>query len=199
RSVGFGCGNGGSSNWTATGNCALQDQRPVRAPRRSRRRRRLSWHGEISDSIPVMRRVYFIFLCSSVAAFQSVAQGAVDVPRAEEKQKQQNAVAKAQEKRAQATATVEFTGEQAFTEKDLRSAVKEQLTTLDQFGLTSARADDLAFFIEVFYRKHGYTKATVRYKIENRDGLLMEINEGPLMSLGTITFQGNEREPTKKL
>jgi outer membrane protein assembly complex protein YaeT len=146
-----------------------------------------------------MRRFYFILFCNSVAAFQLLAQGAVDVPRAEEKQQQQNAVAKAQEKRAQSSTNVEFTGQQAFNEKDLRSAVKEQLTTLDQFGLTSARADDLAFFIEIFYHKHGYTKATVRYKIESRDRLRMEINEGSLMSLGTITFQGNEHEPAKKL
>ena len=146
-----------------------------------------------------MRRICFVFFCNSLAAFHLVAQTAADVPRAEEKQKQQNAVAKAEEKRAQATTTVEFTGQQAFKEKDLRSAVKEQLTTLDQYGLTSARADDLAFFIEVFYRKHGYTKATVRYKIEGRDRLRLEITEGPLMALGTITFQGNEHEPTKKL
>ncbi len=146
-----------------------------------------------------MRRICFVFFCSSLAAFHLAAQTAVDVPRAEEKQKQQNAVAKVQEKSAQATTTVEFSGQQVFNEKDLRSAVKEQLTTIGQYGLTSARADDLAFFIEVFYRKHGYTKATVRYKIEGRDRLRLEITEGPLMALGTITFQGNEHEPTKKL
>jgi outer membrane protein insertion porin family len=146
-----------------------------------------------------MGRVCFVFFCSVSVAVQLSAQTAVDVPRAEKKQEQQNAVAKVQEKRAQATTTVEFVGEQAFKEKDLRSAVKEQLTTIDQYGLTSARADDLAFFVEVFYKKHGYTKATVRYKIEGRDRLQLEINEGALMGLGTITFAGNEHEPAKKL
>src|ERR1700731_887247 len=146
-----------------------------------------------------MRRYRFFFLCNLAAALELAAQTAVDAPRAEEKQKQQNVVAKEQEKRAQATTNVEFSGEQAFKEKDLRSAVKEQLTTIDQYGLTSARADDLAFFVEVFYRKHGYTKATVRYQIENRDRLRLEINEGSLMALGTITFEGNAHEPSKKL
>ena len=146
-----------------------------------------------------MRSFCLVFVCNFVAALPLAAQTAVDVPRAEEKQKQQNAVARTQEKKAQATSAVEFMGQQAFKEKDLRSAVKEQLATLDQFGITSARADDLAFFVEVFYRKHGYTKATVRYKIENRDRLRLEINEGPVMALGTITFEGNEREPEKKL
>ncbi|HST31484.1 MAG TPA: BamA/TamA family outer membrane protein [Chthoniobacterales bacterium] len=145
----------------------------------------------------MMRRVCFAFLVAVTGPL--AAQTAVDAPRAEEKQKQQNAVAKAQEKRAQAVANVEFSGQQAFTEKDLRSAVKEQLATLNQYGLSSARADDLAFFVEVFYRKHGYTKATVRYKIENGDRLRLEINEGALMDLGTITFEGNAHEPEKKL
>ena len=146
-----------------------------------------------------MRRICFVFLCSPLAVFQLAAQTAVDVPRAEEKQKQQQAVAKAQEKHAQAATNVEFTGEVAFKEKDLRSAVKEQLTTLEQYGLTSSRADDLAFFVEVFYRKHGYNKATVHYKIEGSNRLRLEINEGPVMGLGTITFQGNEHQPSKKL
>src|SRR5712691_5954705 len=146
-----------------------------------------------------MRRYHFFFLCNLAAALELAAQTAVDVPRAEEKQKQEQAVAKEQEKHAQATTTVEFSGEQAFKEKDLRSAVKEQLATIDRYGLTPARADDLAFFVEVFYRKHGYTKASVHYKIENRDRLRLEINEGPLMDLGTVTFEGNSAEPTEKL
>jgi outer membrane protein insertion porin family len=146
-----------------------------------------------------MRRIVFVFFGHALAALPLAAQTAVSVPRAEEKQEQQQAVAKAQEKRALATTNVEFNGEQAFKEKDLRTAVKEQLSTIDQYGLTSARADDLSFFIEVFYRKHGYTKATVRYKIEGRDRLVLEINEGPLMALDTVTFQGNEHESDKKL
>src|SRR5436853_491532 len=146
-----------------------------------------------------MRRYRFFFLCNLAAALDLAAQTAVDVPRAEEKQKEEQAVAKEQEKHAQATTTVEFSGEQALKEKDLRSAVKEQLATVDRYGLPPARADDLAFFVEVFYRKHGYTKASVHYKIESSDRLRLEINEGQLMNLGTITFEGNSGEPTDKL
>jgi len=140
-----------------------------------------------------MRPYRFFFLCNLAAALELAAQTAVDVPRAEEKQKQTNAVAKEQEKHAQATTTVEFSGEQVFQEKDLRSAVKEQLATVDRYGLTPARADDLAFFVEVFYRKHGYTKASVHYKIENRDRLRLEINEGPLARLSDLEDLGNGR------
>ena len=147
-----------------------------------------------------MVRSCLVFWFSVAVVARLAAQTAVNVPeKAEEKQKQQNAVAKEQEKQAQATTTVEFSGEQVFKEKDLRSAVKEQLVTVNRYGLTPARADDLAFFVEVFYRKHGYTKASVHYKIEGRDRLRLEINEGPLMTLGMITFEGNTSEPTQKL
>src|SRR5437016_2330723 len=133
-----------------------------------------------------MGRTFLVFLCSVVLVAPISAQTAVDVPRAEEKQKQERVIAKEQEKKAQATMAVEFSGEQVFSDKDLRSAVKEQLATVDRYGLTPARADDLAFFVEVFYRKHGYTKASVHYRIESRDRLRLEINEGSLMTLGTI-------------
>jgi outer membrane protein insertion porin family len=147
-----------------------------------------------------MRRFCFIFACSVAICADLPAQNAVENPAtAEQKQKRKNAVAKEQEKQAQATSKIEFTGQQAFKEKDLRSAMKEQIATVDRYGLTPARADDLAFFVEVFYRKHGYTKATVKYKIESRDRLQLVINEGALMNLGTITFDGNNSEPTEKL
>jgi outer membrane protein insertion porin family len=147
-----------------------------------------------------MRRFCFIFACSVAIFAELSAQNAVENPAsAEQKQKRKNAVAKEQEKQAQATSKIEFTGQVAFKEKDLRSAVKEQISTVERYGLTPARADDLAFFVEVFYRKHGYTKATVKYRIESRDRLRLEINEGSLMYLGTITFDGNEHQPTQKL
>ncbi|HEY6070769.1 MAG TPA: POTRA domain-containing protein, partial [Chthoniobacterales bacterium] len=147
-----------------------------------------------------MRRFCFIFACSIAICADLPAQNAVENPAsAEQKQKRQNAVAKEQEKQAQSSSKIEFIGQQAFKEKELRSAVKEQIATVDRYGLTPARADDLAFFVEVFYRKHGYTKATVKYKIQGRDQLQLVINEGALMNLGTITFDGNEHEPTQKL
>lgn len=145
-----------------------------------------------------MRFVSFpLFLCSLAFASELAAQTAVTRP--EEKQKEQHAVAQQQEKRAQHTSTIEFRGEQAFSDKELRSQLKEQITTIDDYGLTAARGDDLAFFLEVFYRKHGYVKVNVRYAIESGDRLRLEINEGPLMTLGTVVFEGNAAEPTKKL
>src|SRR5437762_4514267 len=141
-----------------------------------------------------------LFCLGSVAlASRIAAQTAVDVSRPEERQKARQAVVKAQEKRAQKTSIIEFRGEQAFNEKDLRSALKEEITTIDDFGLSPARADDLAFFLEVFYRKHGYAKVDVHYAIESQNRLRLDITEGPLMTLGKVIFDGNAKEPADKL
>jgi len=129
----------------------------------------------------------------------AVAQSAVDVARPEERQKTRQAIIKQQEKRAQQTSVIEFRGEKAFDEKELRSQLKEEITTIDDYGLSPARADDLAFFLEVFYRKHGYAKVNVHYAIESQNRLRLDITEGPLMTISTIIFEGNVQEPTDKL
>jgi outer membrane protein insertion porin family len=146
-----------------------------------------------------MRPRVLFYLGSVALAVKVAAQSAVDVPRPEEKQKAQQAVAKQQEKRARQTSVIEFRGEQAFDEKTLRSQLKEEITTIDDYGLSPARADDLAFFLEVFYRKHGYAKVNVQYAIESQNRLRLDITEGPLMTLGKVTFDGNAKEPADKL
>ncbi|PYJ49864.1 MAG: hypothetical protein DME87_08130 [Verrucomicrobia bacterium] len=145
----------------------------------------------------MQRRVFFCL--GSVALAFEVAAQSVDVARPEETQKARQTVVKQQEKRAQQASIIEFRGQQAFDEKQLRSALKEQITTIEDFGLSPARADDLAFFLEVFYRKHGYADVNVRYAIESQNRLRLDITEGPRMTLGTVTFDGNTREPAEKL
>src|SRR5215469_6883152 len=132
-------------------------------------------------------------------AFQATVQSAVDVVRPEEQQKARRAVVKAQEKRAKQSSIIEFRGQQAFKEKELRVALKEEITTIEDFGLSPARADDLAFFLEVFYRKHGYAKVDVQYVIESGDRLRLDINEGPRFLLSRVMFDGNAHEPADKL
>jgi outer membrane protein insertion porin family len=129
------------------------------------------------------------FVCAA-----ALAQTAVKVPKVEEKDKAERAVKKEQEKKAQRTSVIEFRGESAFKEKELRSILKEQIVTIDQYGLTAARGDDAAFFLELFYRKHGYAKVSVRYTI-NGDRLILDINEGPLVTLGLVNFVGNQHQP----
>src|SRR5881296_2400370 len=145
----------------------------------------------------MQRRVFFCL--GSVALAFEVAAQSVDVARPEETQKARQTVVKQQEKRAQQTSIIEFRGQQAFDEKQLRSALKEEVTTIEDFGLSPARADDLAFFLEVFYRKHGYADVNVHYVIESENRLRLDITEGPRYTLRTIVFDGNVREPSDKL
>ena len=124
--------------------------------------------------------------------------GAVKLPEQEQKQKREKATAKVQEKVAQ-QANLEIRGNHSFTEKELRSQLKEQLATIEQFGLTSARADDAAFFLELFYKKRGYAKVNVSYQILSGSRFRLEIDEGPLVHLGAISFVGNRHVPPDKL
>jgi outer membrane protein insertion porin family len=128
-----------------------------------------------------------------------VAAQSVDVVRPEERQKARRAVVKEQEKRAKQAGIIEFRGQQAFKENELRTALKEEITTIEDFGLSPARADDLAFFLEVFYRKHGYAKVDVHYAIESGERLRLDINEGPRFLLRNVVFDGNSHEPADKL
>ena len=145
-------------------------------------------------------RYRVLFSVGSVAlAFEVTAQSAVDVVRPEEKQRERRAVVKEQEKRAKHASIIEFRGQQAFQDKQLRSALKEEIATVEDFGLTPARGDDLAFFLAVFYRKHGYAKVNVRYVIESGNRLRLDITEGPRFMLNKVIFDGNTREPADKL
>ncbi|MEY2558526.1 MAG: outer membrane protein insertion porin family [Verrucomicrobiota bacterium] len=147
-----------------------------------------------------MGRAFLILLCSGfLAGTTASAQTAVPVPHPEEKDRAQRKVEKQQEKKAQRTSVIEFRGQAAFNEKILRSQLKEQITTIDQYGLTAARGDDAAFFLELFYRKQGYSKVSVRYTIESGDRLRLDINEGPLVTLGLVNFVGNRSQPTEVL
>src|SRR5437899_11018103 len=144
-------------------------------------------------------RYGILFPLSTVALAFQVAAQSVDVVRPEDQQKARRAVVKEQEKRAKRTSIIEFRGQQAFDQKELRVALKEEITTIDDFGLSPARADDLAFFLEVFYRKHGYAKVNVHYVLESADRVRLDITEGPRFMLRTVLFDGNAREPADKL
>ncbi|HEY2614460.1 MAG TPA: BamA/TamA family outer membrane protein, partial [Chthoniobacterales bacterium] len=146
-----------------------------------------------------MSRAVLALLCLVASAGICGAQTAINVPRPEEKDREKRVAAKQQEKKAQHASVIEFRGEQAFNEKELRSQLKEQIATIDDYGLTAARGDDVAFFLELFYRKHGYAKVNVRYTIESGDRLRLDIVEGPLVTLGVVNFVGNQQQPTQVL
>lgn len=89
-------------------------------------------------------------------------------------------------------------GNTHFSDSELRDAIADQLTAIRENGLTPASADDTAFFLSAFYRKHGYSQATVQWKIAGRL-LLLDISEGPLAHIARIRFAGNHTIPSSKL
>src|SRR4030095_2256395 len=142
--------------------------------------------------------VFLLGLTAMIGAPNLWGQRAVDVKRPEERAREQKVVEREEKKKAKST-DLEIRGVTAFKENELRTALKEQIATIHDFGLTAARADDAAFFLELFYRKHGYAKINVHYSIEGGSRLVLDVTEGPQAILGTINFVGNNHVPAEKL
>src|SRR5438067_7085043 len=163
------------------------------------KRRGVPTSGRVDRATRLQLASLGLAIVLSFVGAAALAQTAVKVPKPEEKDKAERAIKKQQEKKAQRTSVIEFRGERAFTDKELRSILKEQIATIDEYGLTAARGDDAAFFQELFYRKHGYAKVSVRYTIESGDRLVLDINEAPLVTLGLVNFVGNQHQPSEIL
>ena len=145
-----------------------------------------------------MRRTAVLALCSVLLATATQAQRAVDTPRLEEKDRAERQVQKEQKKIAQSSGNVQINGATAFKDEELRTQLAEQITAIGELGLTAARADDAAFFLELFYRKNGYVKAEVQYAISG-NRLVLTVSEGPRVTLAMINFIGNYNITSEKL
>ncbi len=137
-------------------------------------------------------------ICALLLVGNAHAQRAADTPKLEERDKANREVAKEQKKIAQSAGNVQINGATAFKEEELRTQLAEQITSIQELGLTPARADDAAFFLELFYRKNGYVKVEVSYSIAG-GRLRLDIKEGPRVTLATVNFVGNYNIPAEKL
>ncbi|MDQ2919312.1 MAG: BamA/TamA family outer membrane protein [Verrucomicrobiota bacterium] len=147
----------------------------------------------------IVKCIAWIFLCSvSLGESARAQEQAVDAPHPEERDKAEHKVEKQEEKIAK-NANVEIVGEKSFKEKELISQLKEQITSISELGLTAARADDAAFFLELFYRKNGFPKVEVKYSMPGGNRLRLEINEGPRVTIGDVEFVGNQTLSADKL
>ena len=91
----------------------------------------------------------------------------------------------------QAASRVRFVGNTKFSDRDLSAALADSLAAIQQRGLSLPLADDTAYYLEVFYRRHGYAAVDVKYKIHG-PYLELDISEGPYYKLGEIYFEGNK-------
>jgi outer membrane protein insertion porin family len=90
-----------------------------------------------------------------------------------------------------AAARVQFIGNTKFSNRELSAALADPLAAIQQRGLSLPLADDTAYYLGVFYRRHGYPAVDVKYKIRE-PYLELHISEGPFYKLGNITFEGNK-------
>jgi outer membrane protein insertion porin family len=139
-----------------------------------------------------------LLLALTSEKLQAQEAAAVKLPEQKQREAQEKARVKEQERIAQ-QANVQIIGNTAFDDKLLRLQLKEQLSFIAENGLTTARADDAAFFLELYYKKHGYAKVHVSYSIESGNSFRLSIAEGPLVHLGKVIFVGNGQIPTNKL
>ncbi|HEX9659141.1 MAG TPA: POTRA domain-containing protein, partial [Rhodothermales bacterium] len=86
---------------------------------------------------------------------------------------------------------VEFRGVEAREEPVLREELAEQLGGIRDYGLNAARANDAAFFLSLYFLKHGYAHVQVRERIVGNT-LILDVAKGPLVTLGKIVFEGND-------
>ena len=93
---------------------------------------------------------------------------------------------------------IRFVGNTKFTVRELTAALSDELTQIQQQGVTLPLADDTAYFLGVFYRRHGYPAVDVKYKIYG-PYLELDIAEGRYYKLGEIYFEGNKTLPASEL
>lgn len=92
--------------------------------------------------------------------------------------------------------TWHFEGNESFDDKELDRVLGDTLVSLGGGELDRARADDLAFGLELFYRNAGFLSVEVEYDVEGeppRASATFLIQEGPLVILEGFDFAGNEK------
>jgi outer membrane protein assembly complex protein YaeT len=89
---------------------------------------------------------------------------------------------------------VRIEGLATITDAQARTWLASPLKFVDSAGVSKARADDLAFFLENAMREQGYSDATVDWKVEGEGEsarILLTASEGPSQVLGNIVVEGN--------
>lgn len=97
---------------------------------------------------------------------------------------------------------INFVGNQAFSNSDLRKAAVDEESDLVKNGYRKAEVDDMAFQMEAYLISMGYPYARVRWQYEIKEQTLhatFEVSEGPRTELRNIRFEGNTRYTAEEL
>lgn len=91
--------------------------------------------------------------------------------------------------------TVKVSGLRSIPIENVRGWIGTQLDYIESAGVSMARADDAAYFLENALRERGYKSATVDWKLVDGAGgkkqILLQVNEGPEVMIGKIRVDGN--------
>jgi outer membrane protein assembly complex protein YaeT len=95
-------------------------------------------------------------------------------------------------------AQILFEGLKAISEATIREALKHDIDDANAHGFRKADVDDLAFEVERFYRSSGYHFVRADYAFSD-EGATIRVEEGALVGIGELTFDGNRSIATGDL
>ncbi len=91
---------------------------------------------------------------------------------------------------------VKITGLNSVPSDQVREWIGSQLEYIDSAGVSMARADDVAYFLENALRERGFKKSTVDWKLvdgaNGKKQILLSVDEGPEVVIGDIRVSGNK-------
>ncbi len=147
-----------------------------------------------------MKPRHLKYLLASIATVTALAQ-APPSPQQVTPREQAGATLPIQAKAPPEVASqIRFVGNTSFSESELRQALADPLLQIRDQGLSLPLADDTAYYLGVFYRRHGYPAVDVQYHIlPNGRSLELDVREGRYYKLGNIIFEGNHTFEPKEL
>ena len=141
-----------------------------------------------------MRRGIFLILCIGQAVAQNESPPATDNPDLPPVLPQLEAPPLLNGK-----LRIRFVGNTAFAEAAIKEGIALQIKTAEDYGLDDAAAYDIAFFLDNFYRRHGYTQANTTPRIVGPWDLELTIHEGPVARVNDVRIHGNKAFSTEKI
>ncbi len=91
---------------------------------------------------------------------------------------------------AGAETNVRIKGSVKKSEGELLGLIGERMAHVRSKPASTWRADDAAFLLREVMKKDGYSDVRVDWKILSRDEILLTVQEGQRLSLGTVTVNG---------
>lgn len=88
--------------------------------------------------------------------------------------------------------SVSIRGLRTLSEAEARALIENQLDYIATHGLSTARADDAAFFLERELRQRGYEDARVAWEMTSPSRVVLNVNEGGGFILAEVISQGNQ-------